>query len=127
MRLRGGRTFPVHTSIACMHRYGDERREVIWSHSFALATFILETTIDCISSNNTTFRPCVKRQDGRAPVRPTADLDRELHWLSDRKQIGTAGRNAPRVPGTAHVPRSRTPGPKASPGHRSIAAVIAKR
>ena len=110
-----------------MHRYGDERRDVIWSHSFAVATFIFETTFDCISTYHTTFRPCVKRQDGRAPVRPTARLDRELHWLSDRKQSGTAGWNAPRVAGTADVPRSGTSGPKESPCHRSIAAVIAKR
>src|SRR6267154_829560 len=80
-----------------MHRYGDERRDVIWS------------------------------QGGRAPVWPTAGLDRKLHWLSDRKQSGTAGWNAPRVARTADVPRSGTSGPKESPCHRSIAAVIAKR
>ena len=47
-------------------------------------------------------------------MRPTAGLDRELHWLPDRKQSGTAGWNAPRVAGTADVPRSGTPGPKES-------------
>src|SRR5229473_1171553 len=57
-----------------MHRYGDERHDVIWSHSFAVATFIFETTFDCISIYHTTFKPCVKRQDRRAPVRPAAGL-----------------------------------------------------